>query len=408
MNHPASIQIDAYNYPLPAEKIALTPLTERDASKLLLYKNGAITEDVYKNISAHLPENTLLIFNNTKVVNARLLYKKSTGASIEIFCLEPIHAHAGYEQAMNATTETSWKCLVGGISKWKEPTLEFNISINHTVVRLFATLQSRESGYCVIHFNWEGNFTFSCILEHAGKVPLPPYIKRAVSDEDVKRYQTTFAEYDGSVAAPTAGLHFTPDLMDALKQKFIETDFVTLHVGAGTFKPVTANKLEDHEMHGEWLMISFKTLQHLIEKPIRIAVGTTSLRTLETLYWMGVKLHLNPNASLSLSQWEVYAQPLYNSAIPFSFAMKILLEYMSSRNLEYLYMQTHILIAPGYRIRSVQALITNFHQPQSTLLLLVAAGVGNDWKKIYTYALNNNFRFLSYGDGSLLFFPTVE
>lgn len=403
MQHPSNIRIEDYNYDLPLDKIAVEPLQERDQSKLLLYKKQSIQEDVYRNISQHLPENSLLIFNNTKVIYARLLFKKTSGSTIEIFCLEPTNAAFGYDETLKQTVSVKWNCLVGGASKWKEPTLYQTLTYGDLTIELQAKQIQKHSTYFEIEFSWNNGISFSEILTLAGNIPLPPYIKRKAEEKDKERYQTSFAKTEGSVAAPTAGLHFTDEIFENLKLKNIDTDFLTLHVGAGTFKPVSADTLEDHEMHGEWINVNTALIKKLNANEFITAVGTTSLRTLETLYWLGVKVHKKMKNPLSLSQWEVYDE-LSNTQLTKKEALKSLIAYLESNNLKSLYTQTHILIAPGYQFKIAKALVTNFHQPQSTLLLLVAAAIGDNWKKIYNYALNNNFRFLSFGDGCLIYF----
>lgn len=397
--NPKHISISDYTYHLPEEKIALHPLPERDASKLLIYKERNIAEDIYKNIHEHLPASSLLVFNNTKVIQARLLFKKTTGGVIEIFLVEPFSAD--YTTILAATFTCKWKCMIGGAAKWKEKILEQNIDGK----KLTATLVEKLMDAYIVEFNWEGGFAFAEILETYGDMPLPPYIKRKTDKDDKTRYQTVYAKYDGSVAAPTAGLHFTESVFAKLAEKNIEKEFVTLHVGAGTFKPVKAAVMQQHEMHTEWIDVSKEAIINISNKHYKnmVAVGTTSLRTLESLYWLGVKAKLNPSLrQLTLSQWEVYDE-LAEKNIPATEALQTLISWMDKNGLEKLFTQTQILIAPGYQFKMVKAIITNFHQPNSTLLLLVAAAVKEDWKKIYNYALENNFRFLSYGDGSLLF-----
>ncbi len=401
MSHPKHISILDYTYDLPTERIALHPLAERDSSKLLIYKNGEIKEAVYKNIDQYLPVNSLLIFNNTRVINARVLFQKSTGGVIEIFLLEPYNAD--HATALSATGKVFWKCMIGGASKWKEKNLKLKIKN----VELTASLIERITDAYVVEFVWTpAELSFAEVLEISGDIPLPPYIKRKPETEDTDRYQTIYAKDEGSVAAPTAGLHFTQDIFDRLAEKSIQKDFVTLHVGAGTFKPVKAAVMEGHEMHAEWIEVNAGMIGRLLnkgEEPV-VAVGTTSLRTLESIYWMGVKTMLKPGIKqLQLTQWEVYEEPLVNSNIPAEEALASLLNWLQENKQEKLFTQSQILIAPGYSFRMSDVIITNFHQPQSTLLLLVAAAVGNDWRKIYTHVLENDFRFLSYGDGSLLF-----
>ena len=404
--NPSEISIQNYHYHLPEEKIALHPLQQRDASKLLLYKNGGIKETVFKNIHEYLPEECLLVFNNTKVINARLHFKKTTGAAIEIFCLEPAGAVNEYSSVMNKTASTRWKCLVGGAAKWKNEILEKEIIIDGKPIILKAEMIEKITEAYLIKFSWKpGHYSFAAIIEIAGDTPLPPYIKRSTDNEDASRYQTIFAAQEGSVAAPTAGLHFTENIFKNIEEKKIEKTFVTLHVGAGTFKPVKAATMKAHEMHAEYIDVSVETIYKLIEKTGNIAaVGTTSLRTIETLYWLGVKAFLDPQIkNLQLSQWDVYEAPLASSSINAKDALSALLNWMQKNKLNHIFTQTQLLIAPGYTFRIADILITNFHQPQSTLLLLVAAAIGNDWKKMYEYALENDFRFLSYGDGNLIF-----
>jgi S-adenosylmethionine:tRNA ribosyltransferase-isomerase len=397
--HPKNISILDYTYNLLNEKIALHPLAERDSSKLLVYKNGIIKEDTYKNIAAHLPQNSLLVFNNTKVINARVLFTKETGGTIEIFLLEPYKAD--YTKTLTATKTCNWKCFIGGAGKWKSGSLQLTVNGNKLLATLIETLPDAYA----VEFTWSGNISFAELIEQAGNIPLPPYIKRKPEGADKERYQTVYAKHDGSVAAPTAGLHFTEAVFKDAAAKNIQTGFVTLHVGAGTFKPVKAAVMEQHEMHAEWIDVNTAAIEQLINNlgNCVIAVGTTSLRTIESLYWLGVKALQNPLLTqLELTQWEVYdemAQTNYTAAE----ALLGLLKWLQRNNLAKLFTQTQILIAPGYTFKIANAVITNFHQPQSTLLLLVAAAVGNNWKDIYDYALTNNFRFLSYGDGSLLF-----
>ena len=400
------ISIQDYTYNLPEEKIALHPLQQRDASKLLVYKNGEIEESFFKNIHQFLPEQCLLVFNNTKVINARVRFKKTTGAAIEIFCLEPADAVKEYSSIMNKTTSARWKCLVGGAAKWKNEKLEKEIFIGNEKIILKAALIEKLTETYIIKFSWEpAHYSFAAIIESAGDTPLPPYIKRSTDDKDTSRYQTIFAAQEGSVAAPTAGLHFTEAIFKNVAEKNIEKAFVTLHVGAGTFKPVKAATMLGHEMHAEYIDVHFETIEKLKLKAGNIAaVGTTSLRTIETLYWLGVKTLLNPEIKkLQLLQWDVYEQPLAFAAINAKNALTALLNWMKKNDYNNIFTQTQLLIAPGYTFRMVNILITNFHQPQSTLLLLVAAAIGNDWKKMYDYALQNDFRFLSYGDGNLIF-----
>ena len=406
--HPKQIAIADFTYHLPNEKIALHPLQQRDQSKLLIYKNGEIKEGIYKNIADHLPANSLLIFNNTKVIPARILFKKETGGTIEIFCLAPFEENTEYTSVMSKNTSVKWKCMIGGASKWKEGGLTKKINLKNEEVILTATLKQKLADAYVAEFSWQpSHYSFSEIIEQAGEVPLPPYIKRDVEENDKERYQTIYAEHKGSVAAPTAGLHFTQEIFSSLKNKNIKTDFVTLHVGAGTFKPVKSATMQLHEMHAEWIDVSVSTIENILNnlKENIIAVGTTSLRTIESLYWMGIKSYLYNDCSLQeleIKQWEVYEEPLSVQNIDANVALASLINWMKKNKQQRLFIKTQILIAPGYKFKIADALITNFHQPKSTLLLLVAA-ITKDWKKIYEYALNNNFRFLSYGDGCLMF-----
>jgi S-adenosylmethionine:tRNA ribosyltransferase-isomerase len=406
MTDPKKISILDYTYDLPAERIALHPLAERDASKLLVYQNGKIQQDIYKNIAAHLPTDSLLIFNNTKVIKARIRFQKSSGGVIEIFCLEPYEDINEYSTVMNKKGSVTWKCMIGGISKWKEGNLEMLWAVGSGQWTMRAKLVEKLSDAYIVEFTWmPADLSFAEVLEQCGDIPLPPYIKRKTEEKDIERYQTIYAVDEGSVAAPTAGLHFTKDIFNRLAEKNIQTDFVTLHVGAGTFKPVKAATMQDHEMHAEWIDVSVEMIENLItqlNKPI-VAVGTTSLRTLESLYWMGVKAKLQPAIKqLNINQWEVYEVPLANCSLSAEESLTALVNWLKNNNRQNLFTQSQILIAPGYTFKIAKAIITNFHQPQSTLLLLVAAAIGDHWRKLYDYAMQNDFRFLSYGDGSLL------
>jgi len=408
--HPKNISIQDYTYLLAEEKIAVYPLQERDSSKLLVYKNGKISEDVYRNIDVYLPENSLLIFNDTKVVEARLLFQKPTGGVIEIFCLEPHEQYPGITSAMAQQGSVLWKCLVGGASKWKRGyVLEKKISHSNRDIILRAVYKEKRTDHFIIELSWSPpGITFAEILHHAGAVPLPPYIKREAEASDTERYQTTYAHYDGSVAAPTAGLHFTQSIFEKLRKKNIQTDFVTLHVGAGTFKPVKTETIGEHEMHAEFIDVTANTILHILQHLNNsiVAVGTTSLRTIESLYWLGVKLATGKwqpgmgEQHLSITQWEVYDELPQN--IPATAALQSLLDWMGTEKKERFVAKTQIIIAPGYAPKIAKGLVTNFHQPGSTLLLLVAALVGDNWKAIYDFALQNNYRFLSYGDGCLI------
>ncbi|MBL0054939.1 MAG: S-adenosylmethionine:tRNA ribosyltransferase-isomerase [Chitinophagaceae bacterium] len=410
--NPQSISIRDYTYPLPEDRIALRPLEERDASKLLVYNAGTIRESVYADLPQHLPENSLLIFNDTKVIRARVLFKKPSGGVIEIFCLEPYEPISDYQVVMNKKGSVKWKCMIGGASKWKEGFLEKEGRMGNEKWKMENgewTMRARlteklEDAY-VVEFSWDpADKSFAELIELAGDIPLPPYIKRTTDFKDTERYQTIYAREEGSVAAPTAGLHFTASLFEKLKEKHIASGFVTLHVGAGTFKPVKAATMNDHVMHAEWIDVSLDMIETLSQqRQDLIAVGTTSLRTLESLYWMGVKLIVDPTLQqVELSQWEVYQEPLQSTKFSVDEALNALANWMKVKKFDRLFTQTQILIAPGYRFKMVNALVTNFHQPGSTLLLLVAAAIGDDWKKVYQYALDHGYRFLSYGDGCLL------
>jgi S-adenosylmethionine:tRNA ribosyltransferase-isomerase len=405
MSDPRNISIHDFNYTLPDEKIALFPLEERDASRLLIYKDGNIQEDRYKNIANYLPAQSMLVFNNTRVINARLRFQKAGGAKIEIFCLEPAGPITEYSTVMNQRGFSKWKAFIGGAAKWKEPFLEKQLTINNRSVLLKAKLEEKIPDAYIVSFSWEpAEISFAEVLESTGDIPLPPYIKRTTNKEDENRYQTIYAQHNGSVAAPTAGLHFTEHIFSELSNKNISREYITLHVGAGTFKPVKSVKMEDHEMHAEWIDVSLSSIKNLLNQEMIIAVGTTSLRTLESLYWLGIKVSLNPGIEIpTLQQWDVYESPLSGTVMTCDEALSNLIKWMEHKKLERLFTQTQLLITPGYRFRVAKALITNFHQPQSTLLLLVAAAIGNNWKDIYQYALDNDFRFLSYGDGNLLF-----
>ena len=412
--NPGSLSIRDFTYHLPEDRIAKYPLPERDASKLLIYENGKITEDVYRNLDLHLPPASLLVFNDTKVVEARLLFQKPTGGIIEIFCLEPHEQYGDLMVAMNKHDNVLWHCLIGGASKWKHgQILEKNIDPTGTIM-LHAKYVEKKIDSFVIEFSWnDASLTFAEILHHAGAIPLPPYIRRAPETLDQERYQTIYAHREGSVAAPTAGFHFTENIFDKLRSKEIKADFVTLHVGAGTFQPVKSETMEAHHMHAEFINVSRKTIENIFRNFSEniIAVGTTSLRTIESLYWLGVKLltgRWQPAKELQnnveLHQWECYE--MENISVDPRRALGALIDFMQKENLDRLVAKTQILIAPPYKARIADALITNFHQPQSTLLLLVAALIKEDWRKVYDYALQHDFRFLSYGDGSLLWINT--
>jgi S-adenosylmethionine:tRNA ribosyltransferase-isomerase len=475
LSHPRDIRIADYTYHLPEDRIAKYPLPQRDLSKLLIYDDGHIREDIYRNISRYIAPDSLVIFNDTKVVHARLLFPKDTGAQIEVFCLEPDDRYKDITTGMMQTREVYWKCLVGKAGKWKERELHLNIPSHHLTIT--ATIEQKLADSFVIHLQWDTDATFAEVLHIAGAVPLPPYIRRKADKSDSETYQTIYSKTEGSVAAPTAGLHFTPEIFDDFKAKGIEWDFVTLHVGAGTFKPVKSEQIASHAMHAEWLDVSVGLIEKLTanltsglspkerggtaglsqkekgrtanltsglspkerggtaglsqkekgrtanltsglspkrggtaglspsEKDVVqqvIAVGTTAARTLESLYWLGVKTVIDPDidiADLVIHQWDAYELPQDMDVI---MALSSLASYLEKHNQTRLITKTQLLIAPGYTWRIVNTLITNFHQPDSTLLLLVAALIGNDWRKVYDYALAHDFRFLSYGDGCLL------
>jgi len=404
--HPKHLSISNFSYYLPENRIAKYPLPERDASRLLIYNHGKITEGVYKNLDSYIPSNSLLVFNDTRVIEARLLFQKSTGGIIEIFCLEPHERYPDITVSMMQSSRVLWLCLIGGASKWKHgQVLEKKIKQKNKEIILQAKYVEKRPDSFVIEFSWnDDSLLFADVLHDAGTVPLPPYIKRKAEKSDAERYQTIYAHYEGSVAAPTAGLHFTEHVLAKLKSKNIKIDFVSLHVGAGTFKPVTAETMEEHPMHTEFISISKNTVEnilHNLEGNI-IPVGTTSLRTIETIYWLGVKLRSGDKDNLTITQWDPYE--MANNGISSKEAIEILLDFMTAKDMDRLITKTQILIAPSYKAKIANALITNFHQPRSTLLLLVAALIGNDWRKVYDYGLKNNFRFLSYGDGCLLWF----
>ena len=407
--HPKNLSINDFNYDLPEEKIAVYPLPERDQSKLLIYQNGNISEDIYRNIADHLPENSFLVFNDTKVIKARILFQKPTGAVIEIFCLEPYEKINDYAVVLQQKNSTRWKCMIGGAGKWKEKYLEKTLTINGEEIILKAELVEKLSDAYVVELTWNpGHFSFAEIIDHAGETPLPPYIKRKAEESDAERYQSIYSHYEGSVAAPTAGLHFTEQIFSSFKNKNIETGFVTLHVGAGTFKPVKSESMEGHEMHSEWIDVSTKFIEQLIQNILNgvFCVGTTSVRTVESLYWMGLKTFIDPEFNfedLKISQWEVYEDQFLKTNLSPKESLTSLLEYLNKKNLNRLFIQTQIIIAPGYKFKITKGIITNFHQPKSTLLLLVSAMIGDKWREMYDYALSHQFRFLSYGDGCLMF-----
>ena len=404
--HPKDLQIKDFSYHLPEDRIAKYPLANRAESKLLIYKDKQISKSTYRQIATEIPENSLLVFNNTKVIEARILFQKESGAIIEIFCLEPDDQYPDITTAMLQKGKVFWKCLVGGAKKWKEKQILKHIQIAGNTIVLRAERKEQIADYNLIEFNWDDiSISFAEILHAAGLIPLPPYLNRKAETSDADRYQTIYAKYDGSVAAPTAGLHFTEAVFEKLGKKNIETAYLTLHVGAGTFKPVKAEKMDEHEMHAEFIEVSVPLIEKIIAKlnaPI-IPVGTTSMRTIESLYWLGIKVILNPAIILSelvVNQWAPYE--IDATDISASTALNALIIWMQKNEIEILITKTQIIIAPGYEFKIANALITNCHQPQSPLLLLVSALIGDDWKKVYAYAIENDFRFLSYGDGCLL------
>lgn len=405
MNTPQDIRIDAFDYPLPDERIAKYPIAQRDQSKLLVYRNGNISHTVFNRLPELLTPGSLIVFNNTKVIQARLHFRKETGALVEIFCLEPFEP-SDYALMFQKTHECSWLCLVGNLKKWKEGSLSRTLeTTDGQHITLKATRGELYGNSYRIHFEWSGPHTFADILDLVGELPIPPYLNRATEESDKTTYQTVYSKIKGSVAAPTAGLHFTEKVLNALDERRIERDEVTLHVGAGTFKPVKSEKLDEHEMHTEYICVTRKNIENLIRHHGRCtAVGTTSVRTLESLYYIGTKLSKNPDLTekeLHVNQWEPYDAS--NNGLQTVEALEQIVAYLERNRLPALHTSTQIIIAPGYQYRIVEAIVTNFHQPKSTLLLLVSAFLGEErWKDVYRYALENDFRFLSYGDSSLL------
>lgn len=414
------IRIDDYNYDLPDERIAKFPLKERDHSKLLVYNKGALSDDVFYNLPQYLPKGALMVFNNTRVIQARMHFRKETGALIEVFLMEPAEP-ADYEQMFQSTVKCSWLCMIGNLKKWKEGPLKRDFEIKGQKLTLCATMdrsktteKSGGTNYWV-DFEWDNpQINFADILDAVGELPIPPYLNRETEESDKVTYQTVYSKIKGSVAAPTAGLHFTDKVLADLDAHGIVRDEVTLHVGAGTFKPVKTEEIEGHKMHSEYIVVHRHTFEHLLEHDCKaIAVGTTSVRTLESLYYIGVKLLRNPNATeedLHVEQWEPYDLPhdenglvmVNGKAVTVRESIQAILDYLNRDHLEALHTSTQIIIAPGYVYKIVKMLVTNFHQPKSTLLLLVSAFLKGDWRKVYDYALSHDFRFLSYGDSNLL------
>ncbi len=413
-NNPKEIRIQEYNYNLPEERIAKFPMAKRDESKLLIYNKGNISHDIFKNIASHLPQGDLLIYNNTRVIQARLHFRKPTGALIEVFLLEPYLPH-DYEQIFQTREHCAWVCMIGNLKKWRSAAsvdgeskgkgaLSRTIKVGDTDITLSVTLGAEEHTGHIVNFDWDNaNVTFAEILEAVGELPIPPYLNRETEESDKTTYQTVYSRIKGSVAAPTAGLHFTDAVLKDVDAHGIEREEVTLHVGAGTFKPVKSERIEGHEMHQEYISVRRSTIERIIAHGGKaIAVGTTSVRTLESLYYIGCRLHRNPSLNedqLCIEQWEPYDTPC---DIPAVEALQCIINWLDTNGLSTLHSATKIIIAPGYKYHIVKMLITNFHQPQSTLLLLVSALIGDDWHKVYDYAMNNGFRFLSYGDSSLL------
>ena len=396
------IHISDYNYPLPDDRIAKFPLSQRDHSKLLVYNHGVVTEDVFYNLSEYLPEGSLMVFNNTRVIQARMHFRKETGALIEVFLLEPAMP-ADYEQTFHTTGQCSWYCLVGNLKKWKDGTLTRTFTVGSQPVQLTATRVSTHGTSHEILFEWTGGQSFAELLDAIGELPIPPYLNRATQESDKTTYQTVYSKVKGSVAAPTAGLHFTPEVLQSVRNRGIDCEEVTLHVGAGTFKPVKSETIGGHDMHTEYFAVDRETISRIIKHDCRaIAVGTTSVRTLESLYWLGLKIMAYPDISseeLTVGQWTPYTA---TSTVTPHDSLSALLSYLDRKGSKRLHSSTQIIIAPGYEYKIVKMLVTNFHQPQSTLLLLVSAFVHGDWHTIYDYALSHDFRFLSYGDSSLI------
>ena len=402
MKNIQEIAIAEYDYPLPDERIAKYPLAERDTSKLLLYRSGEIIEEKFSNLPSFIPQGALMVFNNTRVIQARLRFRKETGAQIEVFCLEP-EQPADYQQMFQETRECVWQCLVGNSNRWKSGVLSQVISIAGVDVTLSVERVSSAASVNLVRFSWDGGFSFAELLDAAGELPIPPYLNRKTEESDKNTYQTVYSKIKGSVAAPTAGLHFTPSVLAALDAAGVQRGEVTLHVGAGTFKPVKSELIADHAMHEEYIEVQRSLIERLVAAGgAAVAVGTTSVRTLESLYFLGEQVYQSPDIAedeLFVGQWTPYNKPHTLSAVE---ALQALLRWMDVKGVDRVHSHTQIMIAPGYKFRIVKAIVTNFHQPKSTLLLLVSAFIGGDWRRVYDYALENGFRFLSYGDSSLL------
>lgn len=400
-----NLRIEDYDYPLPDERIARYPLPERDHSKLLCLRGDNISEHRFYDLPSLLPDGAMLVFNDTRVIHARLLFRKETGAVIEVFCLEP-HG-MDVTEAFAQREHCTWTCFIGNNKKWKEGTMSGQWSMDGALFKLTATRREAVGNAWVVDFCWTGGACFAEVIDAAGVIPLPPYLGRDAEASDAERYQTVYAHHDGSVAAPTAGLHFTPELIECLRSQGVETEYVTLHVGAGTFKPVNTPTIGEHEMHVEPVHITTGNLRHIIGHAGRplIAVGTTSVRTLESLYWFGVKLEANPNLpAMHIDQWDPYELECQASKLSHIQSFNNILRWLEQHDTDQLEGETQLMIAPGYRYHVIDGLITNFHQPKSTLLLLVSALIGEHWRECYRYALDHGFRFLSYGD-SCLFLP---
>lgn len=403
MEETKHIKISDYNYPLPDERIAKFPLPVRDQSKLLVYRHGEVSETRFTSLPDYLEAGELMIFNNTKVIQARLHFRKETGALIEIFCLEPIQPN-DYVLNFQQTSHAAWLCMIGNLKKWKEGSLHKEMNVKGHTITLTATRGECRGTSHWVDFTWDNpEITFADILEVFGELPIPPYLNRETQESDKETYQTVYSKIKGSVAAPTAGLHFTERVLQALRDKGVDLEEVTLHVGAGTFKPVKSEEIEGHEMHTEYISVNRQTIEKLIAHGGKaIAVGTTSVRTLESLYYIGVTIASHPDAGqeeLHVRQWQPYETHPTMTTVE---SLQQILDYMKRHELAALHTSTQIIIAPGYTYHIVQKMVTNFHQPQSTLLLLVSAFVKGDWQTIYDYALAHDFRFLSYGDSSLL------
>ncbi len=398
--HP--INMEGFNYDLPQHRIAEYPVEKRDSSRLLIMREKIPAEDVFNKLPGYLPDGGMMVFNDTRVIRARLVFYKETGARIEVFCLEPVLPSSEIAKSFETSSPVTWKCLIGNARKWRSGKLRMMLDGPAGKINFEAEKTSDIDGAFLVRFNWEPpDLSFAEVLEAAGKVPLPPYIEREVEEEDVNRYQTIYARQDGSVAAPTAGLHFTDEVLNNLREKNILIDHVTLHVSAGTFKPVSHDDIRDHEMHTEQIIISRGLITSLLSnKESLTAVGTTSMRTLESLYWFGNVLGNDPEASFDVKQWQPYED---GPQVSSQEALKNVLQHMDQKGISEISGTTSLIIVPSYQFRIVDILLTNFHMPKSTLLLLVAAFVGETWRDAYTYAMKHDFRFLSYGDSCLFF-----